>query len=397
MFACRPAISRRFPASGVAIAALAAMLWSCAPVQNVDHLVRHEHDHRHAPGEILVIDPPPAYLAQLPEMGLEVREVTPLPGIGAELYHLDITDGRHPFHLREHHRQNFPDMVADLHHHFEAHAVKKTDKSYTARAAADWAKAGRGCGKGIRIGVVDGHLAERHPAFKGAAIKYRSFIDKGLKRPHGEHGTSVTAVLAGSGSWGGLVPGAEFRVANIFHTDAKGASLGSTKAIVRAIDWLIAEKVAIINLSFGGAPNGLIKHALDHAHDRGVVLIASGGNSGPFTKAKSYPAAYENVIAVTAMDRFGRMARFSSKGDYLEFAAPGVDIWTAVPRGGKAMSGTSFAAPIITGMAAAAIQHKGAKGVEGVRAYLRQHAVDKAQKGRDVYTGWGLVQLKPVC
>lgn len=207
----------------------------------------------------------------------------------------------------------------------------------------------------------------------------------------------MTAVLAGNGTWGGLLPGAEYRTANVFHRDKAGKTLGSTKAILHAIDWMVSEKVVVINMSFGGAANVLVGEALKQAYAKGIILVASGGNHGPFSKKKSYPAAFDEVIAVTALDRFERSARFSSKGEYLEFAAPGVDIWTAVPKGGKPMSGTSFAAPIIAGFAAAAQHYKNAQGPDAVRAYLRKHAKDKSQKGRDKYTGWGLVLMGPLC
>ncbi|MEK9723912.1 MAG: S8 family serine peptidase, partial [Rhodospirillaceae bacterium] len=123
------------------------------------------------------------------------------------------------------------------------------------------------------------------------------------------------------------------------------------KAILQAVDWLIGEKVSIINMSIGGGANALIAKAVSHATAKGIIVIASAGNYGPFAKKKNYPG---DVIAITAVDRFERNARFASTGDYIEFAAPGVDIWTAVPGGGKAMSGTSFAAPIVTAYAAAA-------------------------------------------
>ena len=332
-------------------------------------------------------------------MGLAIHEVTELPALGSKLYHVRVADDRHAFVAREHHKQRFPDVKVDVHHHFTHHATskKRIDKSYTARGAAQWQKAGRSCGKGIRIGVIDGHVDTRHAAFKGLNIKHKAFNAKGTRPPNGHHGTGVTAVLAGVGSWGGLLPGAEYRTANVFHRNKAGKTVGSSKAILHAIDWMIAEKVSVINMSFGGAPNDLVGEALKQAYGKGIVLIASGGNAGPFTKKKSFPAAFDEVIAVTALDRFERSARFSSKGECLEFAAPGVDIWTAVPRGGKPMSGTSFAAPIIAGFAAAAQHYKKAKGPEAVRAYLRKHAKDKTEKGRDKYTGWGLVLMGPLC
>jgi subtilisin family serine protease len=384
-------------------AALAAafaglLLASCSTTPEHEAYRQHEDDHHHAAGELLVLDPPGDYVAALPDMEFRVIEVTDLGSLGGKLYHIEIADDRHPFVARDHHRQRFPGVKADVHHHHFLHATKKTaDKTYTARGATKWQSAGTACGAGLRIGVIDGGVDVRHEAFKGTGIEHRSFIAKDAKPSDTSHGTAVAAVLGGRGHWGGLLPAAELRTANVFHRDAAGRTLGSTKAILYAVDWLVAEKVAVINLSFGGASNVLVQEALDRVNKMGIVLVASGGNDGPFSKKKSYPAAYDSVIAVTALDRFERSARFSSKGDYLEFAAPGVDIWTAVPPGGRPMSGTSFASPIIAGFAAAATRYKKLSGTEAVRKYLREHAKDKSEKGRDKYTGWGLVQLPPPC
>ncbi len=194
-----------------------------------------------------------------------------------------------------------------------------------------------------------------------------------------------------------MLPGAEIYHANVFHRGKKGKAVGSSKSIVQAIDWMIHQKVPIVNFSIGGGRNKLIEKAIAHASATGMILVASSGNRGPFSKKKSYPGAYDQVIAVTAVDRFERSARFATAGDYIDFAAPGVDIWTAVPGGGKAMSGTSFAAPVVTAYAAAAQQRLGLNTADDIRAYFRKHTKDRGEPGRDRYTGWGLVQLPPHC
>jgi hypothetical protein len=136
-----------------------------------------EH-HPHDEEELLVLDPPADYLRHLPDLGLEVIDVTHVPGIGGQFYHLRIKDGAHPFHAGDTHEKKFGDVVVDGHHHFEHHAAK-ADKRYTPRAAAKWQKAGKACGAGLRIGVVDNLIDSKHPAFKGIKITHRSFHLKG--------------------------------------------------------------------------------------------------------------------------------------------------------------------------------------------------------------------------
>ena len=212
------------------------------------------------------------------------------------------------------------------------------------------------------------------------------------------HGTAVASVLVGHGPWGGLMPGATLYAAGVFHNNPKFKSRASSKSIIHAIEWMVQEKVDIINISLGGAPNGVLSKVVQIANELGFVMIASVGNDGPFTKKKMYPAAYEWVIGIAANDRFDRTANFSSKGSYVEFSAPGVNIWTAVPNGGKPMSGTSFSSPIVTGIVVAGMKNDGVQGVESVREYLKSLVgKDRGDLGWDKYSGWGSVSVDAPC
>ncbi|MFP6712328.1 MAG: S8 family serine peptidase [Rhodospirillales bacterium] len=274
---------------------------------------------------------------------------------------------------------------------------KKADRSYTSRRAANWNKASLKCGQGIRLGMIDGSVDTKHPTFKGSNLKYRSFHLKGQTAGAIRHGTAVANVMIGNWRWGGLLPKANLFAANVFHKRKKGKSRASTKSVLLAINWLTKLRVDVINFSIGGSYNSLIAHAIEKAHKSGIILIASAGNSEPFTKKKSYPAAYKQAVAIAASDRFNRTAKFSSAGSYVEFTAPGVRIWTAVPGGGRAMSGTSFSAPIVSSLVAAALKTEGIQDLESVRGYLRSHAKDRGKEGWDKYTGWGIVGIKPLC
>jgi hypothetical protein len=97
-----------------------------------------------------------------------------------------------------------------------------------------------------------------------------------------------------------LLPGAEIFHANVFHRNKKEKAVGSPKSIVRAINWMIHQKVPVVNFSIGGGRNKLIKKYVEHASAAGMILIASSVNRGPFSKKKSYPGVYGPVIAVTA-------------------------------------------------------------------------------------------------
>lgn len=371
-----------------------------APIKGKGYLpehIRHEDDLLHHEGEILVLDPPPSYVEKAKTLGLNLIEVTEMPGLGLRLYHMRIDTEHHPLHVREMHEAMFPDVVVDVHHHFGVHATKP-DKGYTGRAAIKWGRGTKSCGKGIKIGMIDSAITVNHPAFTSKNIIVRSFLLKGQKEGGRKHGTAVASVLVGNGPWGGLMPGATLYAAGVFHQNSQFKSRASSKSIIHAIEWMVQEKVDVINISLGGAPNKVLRKVVQAAYERGFVMIASVGNDGPFTKKKAYPAAYEGVIGIAANDRFDRTANFSSKGSYVEFSAPGVNIWTAVPKGGKAMSGTSFSSPIVTGIVAAGMKNRGVQGVESVREYLKSLVgKDRIDFGWDKYSGWGSVSVDAPC
>lgn len=393
---------RRFP--GLLLAALIVSACAQTPAADktaglppVHHLIRHEDDMSHHDGEFLVLDPPPGYEEELEEMGMSVIEVSHLAGLGSTLYHLKIEDGTHPVHVRHLHEKKYPNVIADVHHHFEQHASAKGNPGYTGRRATKWGRPGPGCGAGIRIGIVDGSVDTKHPAFKGRRVTFRTFHREGWPAGPADHGTAVASEIVGTSRWGGLLPDAQLFAANVFHDGLRGKPRASAKGVLKAISWMIEQRVQVINFSFGGAPNRLIEAAVDKAAQQGIVMIGSAGNNGPFNKKKNYPAAYKPVIAVAAATATGRVANFSSAGEYVEFMAPGVGIWMAVPGGGKAMSGTSFAAPIVAGTAAAASKYHGVAGLEALRAFFRDNAKTLGKTRWDKYSGWGAVRIPAPC
>ena len=105
-------------------------------------------------------------------------------------------------------------------------------------------------------------------------------------------------------------------------------------------------------MSFSGPNDELIEKAISVMSAKGVIFVAAAGNRGP-DAPPSYPAAYPEVIAVTAVGRSMQGYRHANRGSYVDAAAPGVDVWTALPNGKEGFrTGTSFAAPFFTGILA---------------------------------------------
>jgi subtilisin family serine protease len=166
------------------------------------------------------------------------------------------------------------------------------------------------------------------------------FLDNGTGAK--SHGTFVAGILAAVAPEATIMPLRAF-------DDAGKTDLFT---LAKAIRYAKEHGATVINMSFGTLTDSrVLKEAIDYARAANVVLVASAGNNN--TSAKQYPAAYSGVIAVAATDLNDRKASFSNFGSYIFVDAPGVHIMSSVP-GGKygIANGTSFSAPIVSGMAA---------------------------------------------
>jgi hypothetical protein len=149
----------------------------------------------------------------------------------------------------------------------------------------------------------------------------------------------------------------------------------------------------IISMSLGGyGYSELLHEAVKYAYDHGVLIIAAAGNDN--TNMKLYPAGYDEVIAVAATDQYDKKAWFSNWGDWIELAAPGVDIYSTVPWGYQSWSGTSMATPHVSGVAALVWSLHPNKTRDWVRLWLRYTADDLGDPGFDVYYGYGRINAR---
>lgn len=265
------------------------------------------------------------------------------------------------------------------------------------RDIVGWKPALRSCvTQALRIGVIDTSVDVKHPAFVRKKIEVQHLGHNGAAGPDW-HGTGVTALLAGDTSSGtpGLIPDASFYVAGVFYADSDGQPASDTLSMLRAFDWLDAKNVKIINMSLSGPPDALIEQAIKKLSAKGILFVAAAGNEGP-AAGPSYPAAYDQVIAVTAVGQNLKSYRYANRGSYIDISAPGVAIWTAMPGAKEGYhSGTSFATPYVTAALAAIYQQLPVNSPADVLKHLSYR--DLGAPGPDPIYGQGLLVAPASC
>jgi thermitase len=162
-------------------------------------------------------------------------------------------------------------------------------------------------------------------------------------------------------------------------------------AAANGIIWAADQGAKVINMSFGGtSPCDAEASALAYAWNKGTVLVASAGNSSSSTP--TFPAAYPNVLSVSATQSDDSIASYSNFGSWISVAAPGSNIVTTYNNGGYAgFSGTSAAAPVVAGVAALVIAANRSLSNTQVESIIEQNADDLGTPGFDDLYGWGRV------
>ncbi len=351
------------------------------------------------PGELLVIsssmDEARQLAQQLGDYGLSPKKRKVLKNLG-----LVITTYRVPADVDLQQtavniRQAYPQMWADVNHRYTLQGGSRTTQ--TAKNLINWKQGNLQCGKGLRIGLIDTAINTEHPALKTQSITSHTVLTNGIIKAKKTHGTAIATLLIGnsaSETFSGMLPSANLFSASVFRQRDKHNVDTTAEWIVSGIDWLLSQNVQVINMSVGGPRNLLVDVAIQRTIQSGVVVVAAAGNGGA-TAVAVYPAAQPGVIAVTAVDNDLELYSEANEGKYIDFSAPGVDIWTGNDKGaGKFVSGTSFAVPFVTAAMADLLKEESPK-----KAYqlLQKKSKDLGNKGKDKQFGWGLIQKPKAC
>jgi hypothetical protein len=259
-------------------------------------------------------------------------------------------------------------------------------------------------GKGVTIALIDTGVDSKHPALADRIAQQEDMTGKGFSAD--VHGTLLAGIIAADpsrpGGINGIAPGVSLLAIKACQPQSPRSAAAQcwSLTLAKGLDFAIQKKAAVINMSLGG-PAGvedkLLRRAVDEAVSRGAMVVAAAGNDGPVAQP-GLPAALPNVVAVTAVDSKERLYPSATQGDFIDLAAPGVDIVSTSP-GGRVLvsSGTSLAAAFVSGSAALALQQQPQLSRQALTSLLERTAKDLGSQGRNHQFGHGLVDAcRPV-
>ncbi len=264
-------------------------------------------------------------------------------------------------------------------------------------------------GEGVNVYILDTAGETEHPDLINNVKGGRNFSGARTCEDKNGHGCHVAGTIAAEKNGIGVVgiaPKANLFLIKVL--DDSGS--GSVRAIAEGLEYCLRELHGehpphIVSMSLGSDSRlgRRCEKAIDELYEKNVCIVCAAGNSG--TEGVNYPAKYSpKVIAVGAYDKNGRLANFSTTGDEVDFAAPGVDIYSTWPKSGYAkLSGTSMATPFVAGIVALLISKhlkqeaetgkNDCKTVDQIREHLVKHCIDKGTVGRDKKWGYGVINI----
>jgi hypothetical protein len=246
-----------------------------------------------------------------------------------------------------------------------------------------------------RVLIVDSAVDAGHPDLAGARLRQVSLLPARATAPHA-HGTAMVGILAARVRNGvgiaGLVPDAEVLLAAACgpRQPAAADATCTTETVARGLDLALTERARVVSVSLGGARDPLVARLCAELARRDVLVVAAAGNGGPRGEP-SHPAALAEVVAVAAVDGRTTLYAESTRGDYVDLAAPGVEVLSTAP-GGRYLpiTGTSAAAAHVAALAAMALQVQPRLRAAELARLLGETARDVGPPGRDGEVGAGL-------
>ena len=334
---------------------------------------------RSPPGDLIVraqvigIDITEEALARALKAQFVMVRTRELADLGVKITVLQTPEGMNASRGLKRLRKLDPEGTYDFNHVYLDSGADVSDAAPQAEAGSKVRYSGTD-----RVGLIDGGVDPNHEVFAGIRIHHDGCDGALVPSPHG---TAVAHLLVSRNGVG------EIFAADVYCGEAFG---GAVDAVSAAFGWMAKERVAVINVSLVGPRNKLMERVVKALVSRGHLIVAAVGNDGP-AAPPLYPASYDGVIGVTAVDEKHRVLIEACRGKQVDFAAQGADMQAAAsaPNVYVPVRGTSFAAPIIAMMFARDLATPDPAKAQAALAKWKGIANDLGKPGRDDIYGDG--------
>lgn len=249
----------------------------------------------------------------------------------------------------------------------------------------------------MKVCVIDTGYRLGHVDLPNTGVSGYAFSGHGSWNSDGNgHGTHVAGTMVALNNTQGVIgvlPSAKagVHIVKIFNDSGNWTNASN---LIQGIERCRAAGAKVVNMSLGGSGSSSAEStAMTNFYNGGMLLVAAAGNAG--NTSFSYPASYNAVISVAAVDSSRNLASFSQRNSQVELAGPGVGVNSTWNNGGyRSLSGTSMASPHVAGVAALVWSNHPTCTAAQIRAALNATAQDRGAAGRDTSFGYGIVQAK---
>jgi hypothetical protein len=322
-------------------------------------------------GELVIMSDDAGLLARAEALGFGVIEARELVSIGNVVARLRRPEGVSSSEALEMLRAREPASPSGFNYIYRAAGDGPKELVEEQRSEAPAAAM-----SGSRVGVIDGFSTNAV-----ADWPVERLIDVPALKGHGE---AVTTILLRDLSSAYHVKPERLMLLDVMRRHGDSAAADVT-ALVLAFDRLVTARIDLVNLSLAGPDHPALRRAIQMSLKAGMVIVAAVGNEGP-AAPPAFPAAYDGVVGVAAVDSAGRPYLYSGRGPHVDIAALGIE---QSPLGsGRELAGTSYATPRVSAMLAG---QRGAGGHASVDAMLAAFAEDAGDPGRDPVYGLGIL------
>jgi len=251
--------------------------------------------------------------------------------------------------------------------------------------------------KDIKIAIVDTGVDLEHPDLKDKILNgYNSLNPQETPKDDARHGTHIAGISAAITNNGIGIAGLGVKC-SIIPVKVLSKNGGSLISISEGLIWAADNGADVVNMSLGTySENETLGEAVRYALSKGVTCVTTMGNDN--IERRRYPAAYPGMIAVGSTDEKDNKSSFSNYGDWMTVSAPGSNILSTLPtymssNGYGNLSGTSMAAPLVTGLVALIKSQRKGISNEDIIRIIKNSSDDLGEKGYDKYFGAGRINV----